>query len=522
MQTAVSLVGPEGPAGPGGAGWALLGNAGTVPANNFIGTTDDQPLQFKVNNIYSGWISGTGSTSFGYQAFGPSNTTIDANTAFGFRALTAATGAGIANAAFGRRTLNAMTTGLSNSAFGDQCMLNTTTGGFNCAIGQGTMGANTTGSNNTALGYRTMNDNTVGFSNVAVGVNALRRNLNRSNLVAIGDSALYNNAAGLAPPAGKIPIDYGYYNTAVGSKSQFTSVSGMDNTSLGYRTLYLSTGSDNTAAGAWALDHNTTGNENTVFGVYGLGNNTTGNGNTGIGYNVLRNSTGNAEYNAAIGWEALWANTTGRYNTGIGFSTMANNTTGHNNTALGRTAGSSVDGLGNTTALGYDARPTATNMVRVGNTLVTSINGAVNFTMVSDARYKRDLRSDVEGLDFILALKPMTYTYDVRGMREFLKEGIQRDKDGNEIRVSDPETEQSIAEKEQIRYSGFLAQDVEKAAKSVGYDFSGVDAPTNDASLYGLRYAEFVVPLVKAVQEQQAIIDQLLLRVKELESAAGK
>src|SRR4030095_5108678 len=55
--------------------------------------------------------------------------------------------------------------------------------------------------------------------------------------------------------------------------------------------------------------------------------------------------------------------------------------------------------------------------------------------------------------------------------------------------------------KEQIIYSGFVAQDVEKSAKEIGYDFSGVDAAKNDKDLYGLRYAEFVVPLVKAVQE---------------------
>jgi hypothetical protein len=50
-------------------------------------------------------------------------------------------------------------------------------------------------------------------------------------------------------------------------------------------------------------------------------------------------------------------------------------------------------------------------------------------------------------------------------------------------------------------YSGFVAQDVEKSADETGYDFSGVDAPKNEHDLYGLRYADFVVPLVKAVQE---------------------
>jgi len=32
--------------------------------------------------------------------------------------------------------------------------------------------------------------------------------------------------------------------------------------------------------------------------------------------------------------------------------------------------------------------------------------------------------------------------------------------------------------------------------------------PQNDQSIYSVRYAEFVVPLVKAVQEQQEMIEQ--------------
>src|SRR5690554_142620 len=38
-------------------GWLLEGNAGTNPATNFLGTTDDQPLNFRVNDIRAGHIS---------------------------------------------------------------------------------------------------------------------------------------------------------------------------------------------------------------------------------------------------------------------------------------------------------------------------------------------------------------------------------------------------------------------------------------------------------------------------------
>jgi hypothetical protein len=62
---------------------------------------------------------------------------------------------------------------------------------------------------------------------------------------------------------------------------------------------------------------------------------------------------------------------------------------------------------------------------------------------------------------------------------------------------------------EQKRMTGFLAQDVAKAAHELNYEFSGVDIPDNDKDLYTLRYSEFVVPLVKAVQEQQDEIGKI-------------
>ncbi|MEP6681708.1 MAG: hypothetical protein ABJA35_00545, partial [Parafilimonas sp.] len=71
-------------------------------------------------------------------------------------------------------------------------------------------------------------------------------------------------------------------------------------------------------------------------------------------------------------------------------------------------------------------------------------------------------------------------------------------------------------DKEKIIYSGFVAQDVEKIAKGLNYDFSGIDAAKNDKDLYGLRYADFVVPLVKAVQELSKKNDALEIMNDEL------
>ncbi|TMI79425.1 MAG: SlyX family protein [Bacteroidetes bacterium] len=86
--------------------------------------------------------------------------------------------------------------------------------------------------------------------------------------------------------------------------------------------------------------------------------------------------------------------------------------------------------------------------------------------------------------------------------------------------------DKALKEKEQIRLTGFVAQEVEKSAKELGFNFSGIDAPKNQNDVYGLRYSEFVVPLVKAVQEQQAIIEKQQQQIddlkKELEGMKAK
>ena len=61
---------------------------------------------------------------------------------------------------------------------------------------------------------------------------------------------------------------------------------------------------------------------------------------------------------------------------------------------------------------------------------------------------------------------------------------------------------------EKIKFSGFLAQDVEKAANEAGYNFSGITVPKAGNELYTLSYEQFVVPLVKGMQEQQKMIEK--------------
>jgi hypothetical protein len=90
--------------------------------------------------------------------------------------------------------------------------------------------------------------------------------------------------------------------------------------------------------------------------------------------------------------------------------------------------------------------------------------------------------------------------------------------DGVGALASDPVLGEAREAKAKKVYTGFIAQDVEAAAEECGFDFSGIVKPANENSSYHLTYAEFVVPLVKAVQEQQKEIDELRETVRALAS----
>ncbi len=101
------------------------------------------------------------------------------------------------------------------------------------------------------------------------------------------------------------------------------------------------------------------------------------------------------------------------------------------------------------------------------------------------------------GLDFINKLRPITYNLDVQGLNTKL--GIKED---DKMKAASDVKAKKIV-------SGFVAQEVEKAAKDVNYDFGGVHDPENDGDFYALNYSAFVVPLVKAVQELSSQNDSL-------------
>ena len=451
-------------------------------------------------------------TSNGYLSLNY-NTTGNYNTANGYIALYLNT-SGYSNTANGYGALRSNTTGYYNTASGDHALYYNTTGNYNVAVGWSALNNNNTGSNNTSIGRGSLSANTTGFSNVAIGTRSLYLNTTKSNLVAIGDSSLYSNVTG-------------YSNTAIGSKSLFLNTSGYNNTACGFKTLNSNSsgqnnsgfgtntlfsntsGSFNTAAGYNALYFNTTGSFNTSEGYSALYSNTTGYSNTAIGGDALRfNTTG--YYDTAGGLTALWSNTlgytntanaafgaaslysnstgnnntatgvnslfynsTGNYNTAIGWDALLSNTTGSGNIAIGYLANTSTSNLTNSTIIGYNGVVDANDKVRIGNSSITSNGGQVSWTAYSDSRIKENIQENVPGIEFIKELRPVTFHFNISNQNKL--EGI-----------ADSITWETKYDIEKIQWTGFIAQEVEKAANEIGYDFSGVD---KSGILMGLRYS---------------------------------
>lgn len=484
-------------------------------------------------NTFIGSYAGTNNTS-GYLnvALGSfalqGNRTGALNTAVGSNALFFNFG-GSSNTAIGASTLSSNVGGFDNTAVGKSALTNNLSGNFNTAVGSNALFTSSIASDNTAVGYNALYLNGTGDHNTAVGSRALGANNAGVENAAFGASALESNNAGNFNVAVGVNAlqdnTSGNGNTAVGRYALANSVSANNNTALGVQALETNTGgTDNTGVGAGALRSNTLGNSNTAVGMVSLNKNTTGQSNTAIGLGSLNANTDGSD-NVAVGTTALFSNnigiqntavgkgalqnsTSGSFNVAVGQSAMSANTTGDFNTAVGQTSGWPGMTLDNTSALGYDAGGVVNgnNRIEIGNTSINVIAGQVPFSTYSDARIKDNVQDDVPGLDFINRLQPVTYNLNIHRENQMIgKDRPERDWQGK-------------YDLEKVRMTGFLAQDVEEAARASHYDFSGVQKPANPNELYSLRYSDFVMPLVKSVQEVNAKLES---EVKNLKAEIG-
>lgn len=467
--------------------WLTNGNDGTIDGTNFIGTTDNVPLNFRVNNQKAGRIDGT-----------------------------------LRNVFWGRLAGNSNTTGNDNVFIGDSTGYANTTGDVNIGIGSRALRYNTVGNNNTATGYYTLNKNTFGSGNVANGYYALKENTTGSRNTASGYIALFMNTTG-------------DYNTATGNGALSDNTTGSYNTATGSGTLIANTiGICNTAIGSAALSSNLTGYVNTSCGYMNLLSNTTGNYNTGNGSYSLRNNI-SGDYNTASGNMSLYNNSTGNYNSAIGDSAGYTNSTGNFNSYVGYKSTSNTSALNNATAIGSYSRVDAGNSLVLGS--VAGINGATASVNVgigetapaSDLHVKQNSTSGVDrGITlerstgtlwrtYVDGSNLLTFEYNNTGTWGYINTA------GTFVNGSDRRLKHNIATAPsllnkvmQLKPSmynyisqpgdaplqyGFIAQDVQPLFPEM--------ITVREDGMMGIAYGSFSVVAIKAIQEQQVMIDEL-------------
>jgi hypothetical protein len=447
------------------------------------------------------------------------------------------------NTIVGHSAGSTQTTASNNSLFGRDAGTAITSGGGNTIIGASAGAAVTTASDNTFVGSRAGVFNTSGEVNTFVGEKSGENNDTGSRNTFVGqasgqygttgsDNSFFGYRAGYGATSGLT----GSHNTALGASG--TAIE-LDFGGVAIRVAGDSSGSDlrtavaNTLVGAGAGFDIGGGIGNTCVGYASGAGTEAGRFNTFLGtqagYNNDRNNVPDAsDRNTYVGFDAGASQWEGTDNVGVGafadvsLDTVARTTFVGASTSVGADETIAI-GYGasaaaaNSTAIGVDVAVTEANHVVIGNSAVTSIGGPLNWTALSDGRLKRDVREDVPGLDFVRHLRPVSYAFDAVAAQRRLHGDVPA------------HLEDALQQKASLRYTGFIAQDVAKAADRTGFDFSGVDRPAREGGTYGLRYAEFVVPLTRAVQEldakveaQAAVIEQQAARIRAYERMLGE
>jgi len=248
----------------------------------------------------------------------------------------------------------------------------------------------------------------------------------------------------------------------------------------GVRVGFLSTGTANIAFGQGALAGITSGTNNVAIGTFaggiGAGGSiTTGGENVCLGGRYPGYAISTGAGNIAIGSLSMSHSTnrvTGNLNTAIGYQAFASSL------ASGSFTGS------NSTCLGNASNPSSTsasNEITLGNSSIATLRCQVTtITSLSDARDKTDIVALNAGLDFLNALNPVRFTWNMR------------DPDG----------------KHGIEDTGFIAQELKAVQEATGIEIPGLVFEANPDSIEA-GYGKLLPVLVKAIQELSAKVDSL-------------
>lgn len=312
------------------------------------------------------------------------------------------------------------------------------------------------------------------------------------------------------------------YNAALGSSATKTAIgyvagcaaSGGKNTFVGGRSGYRNTGLYNSGAGAYALAgygnrcrtvaigqrahrSGTSGRDNVMLGSFAGDGHSTSVQTVMIGVNAGR--CNNNDNGLGVGVDSLCAAGFGTENTAIGFRAMRCGS-GIRNIAIGQCANYNIN-LNFTIAIGASTCVNGSYHMIWGG----SYNNALNcvwggWSYFSDARDKTDVEtlSSNLGLNFIRKLRPVKYNWDTRQAYVDQCGYEYGTKDGTLTSAKD--------------HYGVIAQELKQTLDEIGEEFGGLLYNEQEDS-YRVRYAEFIAPLTKAIQELDERTQALKLKV---------
>jgi hypothetical protein len=219
-------------------------------------------------------------------------------------------------------------------------------------------------------------------------------------------------------------------------------------------------------------------------------------------YDANRTADGNA-YNTALGYNAG--------NTGTN-----DITTGDKNVLIGSSTAASKAAATNQIVIGHGASGTGDNYAVIGNSDITRVYAAQDGAGVlyangtiqsSDRRVKKSINSLAYGLNFIMKLRPVSYyKLHPRNYPQELKDKFYPDGKIRQVGAED-------YDKLQV---GFIAQEV-KAVNDEMHAENNIVSIDEDG-FHRMDYEKIIVPLVKAVQEQQAQIAEFVKGAKAQET----
>ena len=553
----------------------VFGTLGDYPVvfkvNNILsgstGSSDKTNVSFGYEALLNPELTNIYNTAIGYKSLRNSADGSGNNTAIGTYTLHSNT-TGSNNTAIGSEALRSNSVGSNNIANGHNALYNNTTGNYNIGIGSNVLYNNIAGSNNTAIGSEALHSNSGGNNNIANGHNALYSNTTGNYNIGIGSNALYNNIAGSNNTAiGSEALrsnSGGNNNIANGQNALYSNTNGNNNVGIGNGVLY----------------NNTTGSYNTAIGIgAGVGFRTSDviNNSTAIGYQVPITASNQVRIGnntvTSIGGSASWSNLSdGRAAKNIqndvpGLAFINNLQPVTYNMDLdafdelafgGKRLLSQIqigETLGGNRIVFDTSKNLGANKYLPSSYTISGENGwriyfryfysfqstsqyhyitvqlldpsnVVIEDIYSSSAFAPGTKSEMWTWEWIkseiivpLAFGKITSMVEIEfGAGGFFGGLGWKLSDGWIAPPGSPALDgiqqQARDNKEAQVQTGFVAQDVETAAQGVGYDFSGVDV--DEKGIYNLRYSEFVVPLVKAVQELSEQNDRLRDQIDEL------